>query len=467
MSNQNTLEAVSKKFKSSSAKIRKYINSIIDEKTFVELDAFASSVSILDDTEALGEGIITGFGAIANQPVYLFAHNQEVLGGSFSKAQADKIIKVVNLALRNRAPIIAIIDSNGARVGEGNAVLEAYSSLVNSITIASIDIPVISIIKGNCVGMMSSIASLSDFVLMSNDSVMSLLPPSVVAAKSKKSEKLSEILGYKALSENSSVATLFYKDENELKVSLNKILAITSGNIIDSKDDPNRISTALNKNISATSIINALSDDKAFLEVNINYAKELKCGYATINGIFCGIAVSDSSISQSLTREGLIKLNNFIEILDKFELPLINIIDSNGIYSDLDNEQNSIALDLAKLMKSISISGNIKIAVIAGNAIGAAYCALASKAIGYDYVLAFENSVITPIDSAVAVNVVYSEEIKKAKDPVKARDEIQKKYSELAGSAINAAKDGFIDNVIKPSDIRPYVSNALLMLLGL
>jgi len=466
MNNLKTLDAATKNIISASSKIRKFLEEILDPKSFVETDVFLSGSTFLDGSEALGEGVITGYASIGDEPVYLFAQNQEVLKGSFSKSQGDKIIKVINQAVKNSVPLIAVIDSFGARIGEGIGVLEAYSSVVNAITVASEEIPVITVVKGNCVGLMSSVPSLSDFVFVSEDAVISLSAPTVAAAKGGYSGKLTDVLGSKVQA-SSGVAGFTFKDSKSLALTLKEVLAIVGGKDFDSEDDPNRTSPSLNKAVDAKSLLSALCDKGNFLEVSSGYAKELKTGFAKINGIYTGIIISDSSVSGYLSKDALIKYNDFIELLDKYNIPLITLTDSLGIEPDLKGEQSGISKDYAKVMKSLSISGMAKIAVIYGKAIGNGYAALASKSIGYDYVLALSDAEISPVSADVAVNLLYTDEIKNAKDPNKAREDLTNKYASLQGNPINAAKEGYIDNVIEPQAIRPYVSSALLMLLGL
>lgn len=467
MSKLKALEQQSKKIQTASSKIRKFLESLLDNNSFVELDVFTSGTNFIDGTEALGEGVVTGYASINDVPIYLFAQNQDVLKGSFSKAHGDKIIKVLNLAIKNNTPLIAVIDSNGARIGDGISVIEAYSSVINAATIASEQIPLISIIKGNCVGLMSSIPVISDYVFMSEDGTISLSSPNVVVAKANSSSKPTELLGSKIHMLTSGMANCTFKDANDLSSKLKDVVMLFNGNEIDSEDDPNRVTPALNMSISTKAIIDALSDKGKFIPYSTLYAPELLCGFVSINGISCAVAVSDSSVSLNLSRAALIKLNKFVEILDKFNIPFISLVDSAGVEADLILEQNGLSREYMSVMKSISISGMPKVAVICGKAIGNAYSLLASKSIGYDYVLAFANAEITPIEASVAVNLMYVEELKAAKDPIKAREELSAKYSALQGDPMLAAKEGYIDNVIEPSTLRPYVASALLMLLGL
>ncbi|MGI6701625.1 MAG: carboxyl transferase domain-containing protein [Christensenellales bacterium] len=467
MNKLKALEQKIKDIKAASKNIREYLNDILDEKSFVETDVYLSGSSYIDDKEVSGEGVITGYASIGGRPVYLFAQNYDVLKGSFSKAQGDKIIKTINQAVKNSSPLIAVIDSDGARVGEGVRVLEAYAAVINALVIASDDIPVISVVKGNCSGLISALVALSDFTLMSKDASMSLAPPSVVLAKSNINGALSENLGAKFHMSESGFSNSVYENTKELKAKLSEILSVFDSDIINPADDPNRVSAALNKGISVKTLLDALTDNGKFIPYSVDNAAELKLGFGQVNGIMCGIAISDSSVSQHLTIQAIDKFNRFIELLDKFNIPLITLVDSAGIESSLIYERGGLAFNYANLMKSLSISSMAKVAVICGKAIGAAYSALAAKSIGYDYVLAFAGAEVSPVDAQVAVNLLYTDEIKNSKDPVAARKKIESRYSEEGADALIAAREGYIDNVIEPAALRPYVSSALLMLLNL
>jgi acetyl-CoA carboxylase carboxyltransferase component len=466
MSNLKTLDSKTGEILSASSKIRSFIGSVFDKDSFVETDVFMSGSILPEGVSAPGEGAVTGYASLKGQSVYLFAQNKEVLSGSFSKAQADKIIKVVNMAVRSGAPLIAVIDSNGARIGEGVKVLEAYSAVVNAITVASMDIPVISVIKGNCVGLMSAIPALSDYVFASSEAIISLASPSVVYAKSGSIGKTSDLLGSQA-SMVSGLINDTYKTETELSNKIGKIVTVLSGEKPVTNDDPNRQAPSLDKGVSASTIITALLDKAEYNEYSPLFAPEMKCGFGSINDVVCGIAISDAGVSENLTKAGIKKLTAFIELLDKFDIPFISLVDNAGVQASIDNEKSGISIEYAKLLQTLNVSGISKLAVIYGKCIGTAYPALAAKSSGYDYVLALSTASITPVDPEVAVNVMYTDELKKAKDPAVAREKLIKTYSDMQGDPTIAASDGYIDNVIAPSLVRPYVASALIMLLGL
>lgn len=464
MDKSMTLAQRVKNLNGCSTKARKFLNSIIDENSLVEMDTFLSSTTILSE-KALGEGVITGYASINDEPIYIAVQNSEVLGGSFSVAQADKIIKSINLAVRNEAPFIFVIDSNGARIGEGVEVLEGYSSLINALTIASAEIPVISVIKGNCVGMMSMIPALSDFVFGNKTSVISTNSPLVVKATANSDKENTEILGNEVHSTQSGLIDFTYTTGKDINKKLAEILnCFYSTSKTD--DDPNRVSSALAKKVNFKNIVAGVSDDKKFIEYASKFAEDIKCGITSVNGVNCGFIICAEGDTK-LNKASINKMSKFIKLMEKFDLPVVNFVNSNGLEVSLDDEQNGIAFDIANLMKQIAESTISKISIVYGKAVGLSYSLFASKSLGYDYTFAINNSSITPVDANVAVNVMYSEELANAKDVAKARQDIANRYTEIQGNPFNTAELGFVDNVIEAQNIRPYLSSVLLMLTGM
>ncbi|MCI8728233.1 MAG: hypothetical protein HFK07_00245 [Clostridia bacterium] len=466
-SNMNLKENI-KSIENASSKIRKFLDGIIDEGSFVETDVFACGKSFIDETEARGEGVITGYATVKGNPVHIFAQNSEVLKGSLGAAHAEKIVRCMKKAAANGTALISVLDSAGARVGEGVEMLEAYAKLVKTAYDVSASIPHIAIVKGNCVGMMSSFINMADFVFMSKEAVMSLSAPMVVASDIKGYPKFNDVLGYSAHSEKSDIAHFAYDSVEDLSDKLSELMEfISADEIEDNDDDPNR-EAVLNADASVEDILAALCDNSKSIEYAKDYAKDVRCFLAKVNSIPVGIVATDKSVKDGFTSScGFKKAAKFIDKLDAFNLPLITLVDSKGIKTCMECELKGAAANAAMLMEAIAGAGIPKIAVITGNAIGATYSALASKAIGFDYSLAFDNAVIAPVNSVAAVDMFYVDEIKNSADPVKARAALEKKYSDMEANPINVARQGFVDNIISAGAIRPYVASAILMLLGL
>lgn len=445
---------------SQSKKIRDLLSEILDKNSFVETDVFMSGKSFLDGSDALGEGVITGYATINDYPVCIVAQNSEVLGGSLCKAQADKILKCIKRSMDTDTPLISIIDSSGARIGEGMSVLEGYGQIISAVTELRNYVPHISVVKGNAVGLMGMYAACSDFIFMTDNSVLSAQPPMTLSANV--NDVPQKLLGNKAFAENSLLSVINYKNVKELTNKLTKVLGLLIDEIDDNEDDPNRTSDVLNTVASADNLLSALADCESSVEMFADYAKDIKTVIATVNSVIVGIVATNG---EKLNVKSIRKVKAFIKFLNEYNIPLITLLDSKGIEDGLDAEQQGLIFDSAQLIAEVSQSDIPKIAVITDNAIGFSYVALASKAIGYDYVLAFANAKIAPITSEAAASIIYSKELKQKGDPLELRTQLAEKYRLEEMNAFISAKEGYVDNIIEPALLRPYVASALTMLI--
>lgn len=468
MNNNQILQQNLKAIDKATADIKATINSIIDDLSFVETDVFTAGRTFATGAEALGEGIVTGYATIDGTPVNIFAQNKNVLGGSLGVAHAKKIVKAINKAIAGGTPLISIIDCSGARIGEGVAMLEAYAEVIAAAAKARQNVPHICIVKGSAVGMMASYVALADYVFMNANSVMSLASPMVLANKGKDYPKLNVILGVKAYADNSNISTFTYKDNKDLSTQLKDLLYYISDEIIDSGDDVNRETPSLDKSYSVKSCLTAICDNGKFLNLSSDFAKEINTVISKINGVSVGILATDSAINNgNITVNGIAKATDFVKHCDLNNIPLITLVDAKGFDSCIECEQAGLAAKLGKLMAAISEADNVRISVITGSAVGAVYSAFASKAIGYEYTLATTNAAITPVNAMTAVNVLYADEIAQAVDKDKAREELIESYTNLECNPFISAKDGFIDNIVEASTLRPYLASCIYMLLGL
>lgn len=445
-----------------------FINGIVDENSFVECDVFLSSKGF-DSEVALGEGVISGYATVGGKPVNIFAQNPEVSKGSISMAHAEKIAKCIARAIKTDTPLISVIDSAGARIGEGVGATEAYAKILAEAAKVASSVPHFCVVKGNCVGMMASYVAMADFVFMADKAVMSVNSPMYLASKNTEIPALDKMLGYEAHKSGSDLAHFSFKNEADLSAKLASLLHFAVGCSCEEEatDDPNRVDSKLN-NATASAVIASIADDKKVVEFCSDYAKEVKCAFAKINGIACGILATDSTVNDGyISESGLKKAIFFVEKLNDFDLPLISIVDSLGVNPNLSEELGGFAKRTAKLFKTIYDSSINKISVVNGKAIGYAYSTLVSKQAGFDYALATDKSTISPISSMTAVNTIYEEEIAKAKDPIKARAKLESDYEKLEGNPLIAAQEGYIDNVIEAKNLRPYLSSVLMMVMGI
>ncbi len=489
----NILSASVKAIDKATKNIKSFIESIVDAESFVETDVFLTVKGFDDASEALGEGVVTGYATLKGNPVHIFAQNADVLKGSLSEAHANKINKCMQRAIKAGTPLISIIDSCGARVGEGASVMEGYAQLIASGIELADEVPHICIVKGVAVGMMATFVAGADFVFMSKDAVMSVNSPMYLVSDAKSFPvDYKAQLGFKAYEGNSDVAQFVYSDAKDLSAQLGKLTAILLSDEGESKDDPNRVNPNLEKNISAKQRTELVCDAKSVIEYCPTYAKEVVCSLAKLNGIAVGVIATEGDY---ISLEGLEKATTFIDKLDAYNLPLITLVDSLGVNSTLQQELSGFAKRTNALMKAVAVSSIPKIGVAVGNAVGYAYSALMSKSIGFDYTLATSNAVVAPVGmqvskiiandqikalgktakelaqndgldrDALAKAMAYFEKVK-ANIVIKGKSE-EEVYAKMQSSPVVAAKDGYIDNVIEATNLRPYLASALMMVLGL
>ncbi len=464
MNNNKMLKDNIKAIDTATKKIKDFLSKVIDDASFVETDVFTAGKSFLDCSEALGEGVVTGYATISETPVHFFAQNQEVMKGSFSEAHAVKINKVINKAVQTGTPLISFIDCSGARVGEGVRMLEAYAEVISSLNNAKESVPHICVIKGTAVGMMASLAGMADFVIANaKDSIISTNSPQALASKEYDYPKITKILGAAAHEASSNACDFTYGSDKELKATIGDLLKVLSSEVSESTDDANRETPALDKSYTVDAALKAITDNGKFLSANAKFAPEVQTVYSLVNSIPVGIIAFDSSINDGyMSVDGVDKALNFIENASSNGLPIISLVDCLGINSTLADEVSGLSIKIAKLMSAIASCTTPMISVITGKAIGLAYTVFASKGIGFDYSLASVNAEISPITSEAAVSIAYADELKAGET----RDKLAARYAEMQANPFISAKDGYIDNIIELSTMRPFIASALMMLLG-
>ncbi len=459
MENKDLVSAISE-IEKATKKTKAYINSIVDKDSFVETDTFLSGASF-DDNEAIGEGVVTGYATLNGNPVQIFAQNADVLKGSLSKAQAQKIAKCINRAISTRTPLISIIDSCGARVGDGVSVLEGYANIISMASDLNSSVPHICVVKGVAVGLMTSFVAAADFVFMSKDAVMSVNSPMYLVSDAKTFPvDYKKALGYAAYAENSDFAHFVYEDEQDLSNKIS-ILLSTLTEEDEAQDDPNRVDPNL-LNVEATDAVKMVADEGTLLEFAPQYAQDVLCAFAKLNGFPVAFLATKGDY---ISVDGLEKATDFVNKVDMFDLPLITFVDTKGLDSNLKQEVAGYAKKAFKLIDSIYNITEPKIGVAFGNAIGYGYTALMSKGLGFGYTLATANAKISPVAEEVAVAMMADQ--LKAKDKIDNIAKLSKEYAEMQENPIKIAKEGYLDNVIEATNLRPYLSSALMMLKGI
>lgn len=448
-----------------SSKIMAFVNQIVDGESFVETDVFLTGKGFDSALDALGEGVVTGYATIGGMPVHLFAQNAEVLKGSLSKAHAAKIRKSMQRAVKSGTPFVSVIDSCGARVGEGAAIMEGYAELIAGGVELAGQVPHIVIIKGTAVGMMATYAAGADFVFMAQDAILSVNSPMYLASTTKSFPvDYKKLIGLKNYA-SSDVAQFGFQDAADLKDKMAKLFGTVLGaEEEESADDANRVDPALETTKSASERIASISDQGSVIEYCDAYASDVKCALAKINGISVGILATEGDY---ISEDGLEKAKDFVEKVDAYSLPLVTLVDTLGVNPDLNQEYRGFAKKAHALMAAIAASESPKIGVAVGNAVGYGYASLMSKGIGFDYTLATSKAVVSPIASVTAVGALMSDQLKNTKNADQMRAKLEEQYAAMQANPIVAAQDGYLDNVIEATNLRPYIASALLMLLGI
>lgn len=462
---------------------RERINLLLDEGSFVEIDAFVKHRSTnfgMDKVEANADGVVTGYGTIDGRLVFVFAQDFTVLGGSLGEMHANKIVKVQQMALKMGAPLIGINDSGGARIQEGVDALSGYGKIFYNNTIASGVIPQISVILGPCAGGAVYSPALTDFIFMVDGiSRMFITGPQVIKAVTGEDVTQEELGGANTHNRVSGVAHFMDSSEEECMARIRRLLSFLPSNNLESPpeynstDDINRIEEKLNeivpdnpnKPYDMKEIIGLLADNGDFLEVQENYAENIITGFIRLNGKSIGVIANQPRIlAGCLDINASDKAARFIRTCDAFNIPLLNLVDVPGFLPGTDQEYGGIIRHGAKMLYAYSEATVPKVTLIIRKAYGGAYLAMCSKDLGADQVFAWPSAEIAVMGPEGAANIIFKDEIKESSNPTETRDEKIKEYRDLVANPYIAASRGFIDDVIVPSTTRPRLISAFDML---
>ncbi len=445
--------------KSTSSKIREVITSVLDELSFVEMGALAFSQNdTFQSTSFDGEGVVTGYGTIDGMPVYLYAENFQVLQGGFGVAQANKILNIMEMAEKTGAPVLAILDSEGARLGEGVTVLEGYSKVLKKSAELVGIVPQITVVNGKAFGGISYISAMSDVTFMMENSQMATCGAAVLSGVENTNETADSLVGAKTHATVTGLSSMTVK-KDELKYNISKLLdLILCGGEIG--DTANNGDLTLNGETTAEEKASAILDAGSMMELQKEYLNNAKTFLGRMGGQTVGVVTVNAAICNKMAR----KISRFVRFLDSYSIPLITLVNSEGIAVAKKYEQDGLIEDIADLAYSIATFENTKVSVICGNAVGMAYSVLASKSMGFDYSLAWANGFISTLPAKTGAEIVYAAAITNAKDKDQARLDAMTKYATNEADVFTAGKVGAIDNVIEPSLTRPYVISALSML---
>ena len=462
---------------------RERLELLLDRGSFRELDMFVAHRETrfgMAERKIPGDGVVTGYGTIDGRLVFVISQDFTVFGGSLGEAHAAKICKVMDLAMKNGAPVIGLNDSGGARIQEGVMALAGYADIFLRNTLASGVIPQISAIMGPCAGGAVYSPALTDFIIMvKNTSHMFITGPDVIRAVTHEEVTFEELGGAWTHNTVSGVAHFAAEDEQDALQLIRRLLSyIPQNNVEDppfvpTRDDPLRMDEELNhivpesptKPYDMKEVIRRVVDDGEFLEVHQHYAQNLIVGFARLGGQSVGVVAQQPAVLAGvLDINASVKGARFVRFCDCFNIPLGVFEDVPGFLPGVAQEHGGIIRHGAKLLYAFCEATVPKVTVITRKAYGGAYCVMNSRHVRGDLVLAWPTAEIAVMGPEGAVNIVFRKEIAEAEDPEAAKERLTQEYRDLFANPYVAAERGFVDDVIEPRETRPRLINALEML---
>jgi propionyl-CoA carboxylase beta chain len=462
---------------------RERLDLLLDDGTFVELDRFVTHRATdfgLAEQRYPGDGVVTGYGRVHGRPVYVFAQDFTVFGGSLSETHAAKICKVMDLAVRNGAPVIGLNDSGGARIQEGVASLGGYADIFLRNTLASGVVPQISVILGPCAGGAVYSPAITDFVLMvRNVSYMFVTGPNVVKTVTHEEVTFDQLGGADVHGEVSGIAHGVYDTEPECLAAVRDLVDYLPGNNLEdpparAADDPvDRREEALLDVIPASpaqpydmhDVIRRVVDGGRFLELHGAFAGNILVGFARLGGQPVGVVANQPAVLAGvLDINASVKAARFIRFCDAFNVPLVTFVDVPGFLPGLAQEHGGIIRHGAKLLYAYCEATVPKLTVITRKAYGGAYDVMSSKHIRGDLNLAWPSAEIAVMGPKGAVEILFRSEISAAPDPEARTAELLEEYTRTFAHPYKAAERGFLDDVIDPRDTRPRLIDGLRLL---
>lgn len=433
--------------------IREQISSIVDADSFVELSAFSFSKNVFAETDVHGEGVVTGFATVDGYPFYIVAQNFKVMQGGISKANCDKIVKCLDAAAKDEAPIIYLLNTYGVQVGEGIGVLEGLGKLLMRASQLKGIVPQYVVVNGDVYGSAAILAAIADATLfIEKKSVLAINSPFVLSAKEGKSLSKEEVGGIKAHAKSglASIAVASISEAKDKIVALNDIL---SARMIDA--DLNATLPILNE---AATAENMLSVFDYSIELGAENCSEVKTLLGRIGGISVAAILFDGGESGvELKACNLAKIRTFTEYAGYHSLPLVIFANVKGIAPTMCANNSRVMKETVEYLEYLDAVDSGKVSVVYGKAIGLGYSMFASKAVGFDYTCAFANAKIALFDSVQGAQIeLASEGSDKAA--------LSQKYADENADPFNAAQGGYIDAIIEPQFVRQYLIASLQML---
>lgn len=456
--------------------IRKAISALVDADSFVELAGFSfsknafydaysgaeSSKNGSADVGAEGEGVVTGFATIGGNPVYVAAQNFEVLHGGVSAANCAKLLQCLTLAEKNSTPVVYVLHSLGVQIGEGVNVLEGLASVIAKAAKLHGVVPQFAVIGGEVYGQSALLAACADFTYFMKEGVLAADSPLVLSAKSGKNLAKEEVGGAAALDKTNLVSfeAASYAD---VRTSIEKILALLPayGALVEENGaDLNASFPALNKKCDADSLIKCVFDAGSCIEFGKTCSPAVRCILGRVGGISVAAVVFDGGEEGvSLDAPAVAKVTSLVEFASYYDIPFVTFVDTLGVRSDLATSNSLVLKNIFKLAETYDLHDNARVAVIYKRAVGLGYTLFAAKSMGFDYVYAFADARVALFDDAKGAEIEFAAEVNTNAAKCAAR------YADETADPVNAARNGYVDNIIEPALVKQYLVASLQMLL--
>jgi propionyl-CoA carboxylase beta chain len=476
-------ERIERQHASGKLTARERVEILLDPGSFVETDKFKTHRCTdfdMDRKKIPGDGVVTGYGSIDGRLVYVFSQDFTVFGGSLSGAFAEKVCKIMDLAMRTGAPVIGLNDSGGARIQEGVVSLAGYADIFQRNVMASGVVPQISAIMGPCAGGAVYSPAMTDFIFMVEKiGYMFITGPDVIKTVTHEEVTKEDLGGALTHATRSGVSHFSARNERECIGMIRELLSyVPSNNLEDppfvpTNDDASRRDEKLrsivpdnpNKPYDMKEIITAVVDDRHFFEIQKDYAKNIIIGFARLGGRSVGIVANQPAfLAGCLDIDASRKAGRFVRFCDCFNIPIVTFVDVPGFLPGTAQEYGGIIGHGAKLLYAYCEATAPKVTVITRKAYGGAYVVMSSKHIRGDVNFAYPTSEIAVMGPDGAVNIVFRNELDAAADPAKEKDRLVAEYRRTFANPFKAAELGYVDEIIMPEDTRPKLIRALQVL---
>ncbi|MCL1793657.1 MAG: methylmalonyl-CoA carboxyltransferase [Oscillospiraceae bacterium] len=453
------------------------MNLLFDENTFVETNAYVKKRANEfpeNETGEKYEGIAAGYGSIGGKLVFAYSQDFSRMSGALSEAGAKKILAVYSMAEKNGAPIVSIFDSSGLAVTEGIDVLAGYGAIIQKASILSGVVPQYSLVCGVCAGGSAVIASISDFVFIEkNEGKIFVNSPFVIKNKT---ENSGETIGSAEFAAKNGQCAKVLEGEEAMFLSLSELVEYLPSNNLEEnvylgiEDDANRRNEALadyvlTENYDMKQVITEIADNGKMFELYENYAENMICAFISVANATVGVIANQPKDSGGvLCPKSCEKAARFIYVCDNFNIPVLSLVDTAGMFLSESAENSNFALQAAKLASAYSMASVPKITLNIGKAYGAAYTVMGSKGLGTDMAMAYPTAQIGILPPETAVEIIYGGEIANDPEPAKKRAQLLEIWEIEKSSPIEAASGGAIDQIIEPDRTRQMIASAIYLL---